>query len=78
MTSKNRKNHCLKCKYGIRNRYKVIMLVQTYKYIIRDMLVMREEVNFREPELEKLYQKMLRRGIFDKLKKIDRQRNGSS
>lgn len=38
---------------------------------------MREEVKFKEPELEKLYQKMLHKGIFDKLKKIDKKRNGS-
>lgn len=38
---------------------------------------MREEVKFKEPELEKLYQKMTRSGTFEKLKKIDRKRNGS-
>lgn len=38
---------------------------------------MREEIKFKEPELEKLYQRMLRRGIFEKLKKIDSKRNGS-
>jgi hypothetical protein len=38
---------------------------------------MREEVKFKEPELERLYQKLLRRGTFDKLKKIDKERNGS-
>ena len=38
---------------------------------------MKEEVKFKEPELEKLYQKMLTSGTFDKLKKIDKKRNGS-
>ena len=37
----------------------------------------KEKVKFKEPELEKLYQKMMRKGIFDKLKDIDRKRNGS-
>ncbi len=38
---------------------------------------MKKEVKFKEPELEKLYQKMLARGIFDKLKNIDKKRKAS-
>lgn len=30
----------------------------------------KEEIKFNEPELEKAYQRVLRKGIFDKLKKI--------
>ncbi len=39
---------------------------------------MRNGIKFKEPELEKLYQRMLRRGTFEKLKKIDSKRNGSN
>jgi len=37
---------------------------------------MKEEIKFKESELEALYKKMLISGTFDKLKKIDEKRNG--
>lgn len=35
------------------------------------------KMKFREPELERLYQKMMREGAFDKLKETYKRRNGS-